>query len=86
MSPKDALRIGQRLILWTNDEKLSNIPSHHTMRKITYRVRKGDSLGRIARKFQVSIQNLKEWNHITSNKLRQGKVLRVYVDAATLTR
>tara|TARA_B100001094_G_C18191182_1_gene807359 strand:+ start:744 stop:2360 length:1617 start_codon:yes stop_codon:yes gene_type:complete len=86
MSPRDGLRIGQRLVLWTNDNSLSNVANHHTMRTITYKVRKGDSLARIARKFQVSIKNLKEWNHITSNNLKQGKVLRVYVDVATLTR
>ena len=86
MSPRDPLRIGQRLTLWTDDEQLSNVATHHTMRKITYRVKKGDSLARIARKFQVSIKNLKEWNHISSNTLKQGKTLRVYVDVTTLNR
>lgn len=42
-------------------------PTHHTK---TYRVQKGDYLGKIARKFKVSVSKLKKWNHLKSDFLR----------------
>jgi len=46
-------------------------------RRMKYRVRKGDSLYRIARRFGVRIQDLKKWNRLASNNLRPGQTLTV---------
>ncbi len=44
--------------------------------RTTYRVRKGDNLGRIARKFHVSVDKLYRWNNLSrKSKLRIGRVL-----------
>ncbi len=42
-----------------------------------YQVRKGDTLYSIARKFQISIDQLKSWNQLTSNVIRLGMRLRI---------
>lgn len=42
-----------------------------------YRVRRGDTLYSIARRFQVSVNNIKAWNSLRSNKIRVGQRLRV---------
>ena len=49
-------------------------------RKVRYRVRKGDSLYTIARKFSVSIRDLRRWNRV-GRYLRPGQRLTVYVKA-----
>lgn len=43
-----------------------------------YKVRKGESLGKIAKKFGVSITQLRKWNKLSSNKLIAGNVLIVH--------
>lgn len=47
---------------------------------VVYRVRKGDSFARIAKKHRVSVGKLKKWNRkVNPRKLRPGKTLRLYV-------
>ena len=41
-----------------------------------YKVRRGDCLGKIARKYGISIQRLKQLNNIKGNMIRPGQVLR----------
>ena len=45
----------------------------------TYKVKRGDTLGAIARKHHVTVANLMKWNNIKkANSLREGQVLRIY--------
>ena len=74
------LRIGQRLTIYPR--KVSNASNNkqrkavNTKGKSTYIVKSGDSLWVIAQKFPgVSVQNLKDWNDISSNKLKIGTTL-----------
>ena len=49
-------------------------------RKITYRVRRGDSLSRISHRFRVTVRQLRRWNGIKGNKyLQPGQELTLYV-------
>ena len=53
---------------------------------IHYTVRKGDSLFLISRKFNVSIDDLKEWNALKdASYIRPGQTLKLFVDIARLT-
>lgn len=45
---------------------------------ITYKVRKGDTLGKIAKKYKVSVKNLKKWNNLKNNTIKIGRVLKIY--------
>ena len=47
-------------------------------KRIRYRVRSGDYLGKIANKFGVRVSNLKKWNRMKSTKLKIGQRLTVY--------
>jgi membrane-bound lytic murein transglycosylase D len=44
---------------------------------LSYRVQKGETLASIARKHGVTIQDLKDWNHLKSGRIKRGQRLRV---------
>lgn len=44
----------------------------------TYVVRKGDTLGGIARKYGTTVTAIKNWNNLRSNTIRVGQRLRIY--------
>ena len=46
--------------------------------RITYRVKNGDYLGKIANKYRVSVGSIKKWNNMKSTKLRIGQRLVIY--------
>lgn len=82
------IRVGQRLTIYPRNAANVNISGSKpqtkaapkkpvdTKGKKTYTVQEGDSLWTIAQKFEgVSVDNLKEWNNITSNRLKIGMVL-----------
>ena len=45
--------------------------------KMYYRIRQGDTLGSIARKFHVTVSQLQKWNGLTNTNIYTGKNLRV---------
>ena len=47
--------------------------------KQIYKVRSGDVLGTIARKYRVRVSDLKKWNNLRSNLIRVGQRLRIWV-------
>ena len=42
-----------------------------------YKIQRGDNLGSIAKKFHVTVKQLKAWNGLTSDVIREGKTLKV---------
>jgi membrane-bound lytic murein transglycosylase D len=54
-------------------------PQSETKRRlVSYRVRKGDTLGGIADRFSVDSEDVRKWNHMKSNHVKRGMVLRIY--------
>ncbi len=49
-------------------------------KKIRYTVRKGDNIFKVAKKFEVGIDEIKEWNRIKKNSVYQGQKLIIYQD------
>lgn len=45
---------------------------------ITYKVKKGDTLGKIAARYHVTVNQLKKWNHLRSTNLSIGQKIRIY--------
>jgi membrane-bound lytic murein transglycosylase D len=45
---------------------------------VRYRVRKGDTLGGIADRFSVPTEDVRKWNHMSTNHVSRGTVLRIY--------
>ena len=44
----------------------------------TYTVKSGDYLGKIANKHNVSVKDLKKWNKLKNDKIREGQKLKIY--------
>jgi len=53
--------------------------------KTRYTVRSGDYLGKIARKFNVRVSQIKQWNGLRSNNLSIGQRLTIYPRNSTAT-
>ncbi len=52
---------------------------------VSYKVRKGDSLSRIAQRFSVSVPELKKWNKLPKKYLKPGQRIKLYVDVTEQT-
>ncbi|MDO6694793.1 LysM peptidoglycan-binding domain-containing protein [Aliiglaciecola sp. 3_MG-2023] len=80
MAPNDPLMPGKDLVIWLKQASESQ-RKDAVMRSLTYTVRKGDSLARIANKFKVNLVDLKRWNQDKLRKyLQPGQKIKVYVD------
>ena len=80
MAPTDTLRPGKKLVIWVNDVN-NQQRKNAVMRTLTYTVRNGDSLARIAGKFNVKISDLQKWNQSKLKKyLQPGQKLKIFVD------
>jgi membrane-bound lytic murein transglycosylase D len=49
--------------------------------KITYRVKRGDTLASIAQVFSTSVSALRRWNHLAGTRIRAGERLTIYTVA-----
>ncbi len=93
LSPRDTLRPGQKLIIRTSksissapDTKVATIapgtasPLAGIKNSISYKVRKGDSLARIAQRFKTTVTKLKKWNRLPGRYLQPGQRLKLYIN------
>lgn len=82
MAPGDTLKPGETLTLWTDQSQAqANSDRRSVVRKVHYRVRKGDSLARIASQFNLSIKDIQRWNTVSSSSyIHPGQSLTLYVD------
>jgi membrane-bound lytic murein transglycosylase D len=64
----------------TDDAKREKpLPRYFEMdKRIRYKVRSGDYLGKIANKFGVRVSAVKKWNNLRNNRLRVGQRLIIY--------
>jgi membrane-bound lytic murein transglycosylase D len=83
MAPTDPLKPGKELVIWVNQMSAKQ-DKNAVMRTITYTVRTGDSLARIAGKFNVQIADIQRWNQINPKKyLQPGQKLKIFVDVTS---
>ncbi len=86
MAPGDPLMPGKKLVIWSRTTQATMVAANSTrgkamVRKVGYRVRKGDSLARIASRFSVNVRDIASWNDLnTSRYLQPGQSLVLYVD------
>jgi membrane-bound lytic murein transglycosylase D len=84
MAIRDPLRKGQKLVIWTKQQPSSRTVGYrkpaNSVRPISYTVRSGDSLSRIADRYNVSVNDLHRWNSINGKYLQPGQRLKLYVD------
>src|SRR5947208_5648672 len=67
-----ALDAGEKLIIPATQ------PQSEKRRLVGYRVRKGDTLVAIADRFSVEPEDVRKWNHMKTNRVARGMVLRIY--------
>lgn len=91
MAPRDTLVPGQSIVIWSRKATASAQiiqvdikapPRREITQRIGYRVRRGDSLALISRKFNVTIDQLLNWNKKLNkgSYLQPGQQLTLYVD------
>lgn len=73
----------------TEIEKNNNIVSNNNVKTnknagVQYhKIRRGETLGLIAAKYGVSVNQLRDWNNISGNKIMAGKNLRIYSEGSS---
>lgn len=66
------------IVVAKEEKKVSTIKSINQQKRIVYRVKKGDSLYKIAEKHNISPEKIKEWNGLKNNKLKPGDRLYIF--------
>ena len=84
MGLRDPLREGQSIVIWTGSTP-TQAPSArgnaaNTKKSISYTVRNGDSLSYIAKRYNVSVNDLHRWNDIKGKYLQPGQRIKVHID------
>ncbi|CAM3228613.1 LysM peptidoglycan-binding domain-containing protein [Rhodothermus bifroesti] len=64
------IHAGQELVIYLSQPV--------TPERIVYRVRRGDTLSEIARRYNVSVTDLKRWNNLSGERIRAGQRLTLY--------
>ena len=87
MAPGDPLMPGKQLVVWSKAPSYASSASPRDkkmVRKVGYRVRRGDSLAAIANRFSVAVSDIASWNDLnTARYLQPGQSLVLYVDIRT---
>jgi len=77
------IKPGQQLLILKKGKASA---SGKRVRTVNYTVRNGDSLYRISKKFNVTINDLRRWNNLAKGKyLQPGQHLKLYVDVTQLS-
>lgn len=86
MGTTAVLNVGKELLIFAKNPELSYAGKQH-VRKLNYRVRKGESLSLIASKFNLTVQKIKSWNQALNFRkyIHPGDQLTLYVDVTALT-
>jgi membrane-bound lytic murein transglycosylase D len=78
------LSVGQKLVLYVPQAKAeakvepkAERSKPVKVKRTTYKVRRGDSLWLIAKRFKVSPAQIKKWNRLRSNRINPGDVLKI---------
>ncbi len=81
---KNRLKIGQVLTIPTSSAGSFSTyegyeePENYGYSKSTYKVRRGDTLGKIAKRKGTTISKLKKWNNLKSSTIRVGQKLKIW--------
>jgi membrane-bound lytic murein transglycosylase D len=85
IAPIDTLSVGQKLVVWTNKTaqvqrvSFTDSGAGQNLHALRYTVRKGDSLSRIADRFNIRVSDIKRWNTL-GKYLQPGQKIKLYVD------
>lgn len=66
------VQLGSKLALANNDQSEKEDALKTETKIVEYKVKKGDNIGSIAKKYNAAIDDLKEWNNLTDNNIKVG--------------
>ncbi|MBI4164370.1 MAG: LysM peptidoglycan-binding domain-containing protein, partial [Acidobacteria bacterium] len=84
LEPKTPLDPGSRLVLPLapgNEASLVRVRERGPRRPMRYKVKAGDTLERIADRFDVTAYQIRRWNRLSSSRLVAGRTLKIYVSS-----
>ncbi len=73
------LRVGQRICIPVKKKRVKKSSSKYYTKYIHYRVRRGDTLSEIAKKYGTSVRAIKKANRLKSDRIYVGQVLKIPV-------
>jgi len=76
------LKVGQTLVMQDTRKvasKKTSVASSDKKKSTQYKVKQGDSLYMVAKRFNVEMQHLKRWNPRAAHALKPGQMLTVYL-------
>ncbi len=77
----DNIRVGDKLKLKADGKTSTSSRSRdNEAAEQTHKVKKGETLGQIATKYGVTVDDLRKWNNIKGNNIAAGQNLKVYSD------
>ncbi|MCT8986730.1 lytic transglycosylase [Shewanella phaeophyticola] len=77
LKKQSTLSVGKNLVIYPNEVTANNSSKEKT---VNYRVQSGDSLARIATKYNVTVDELIEWNSLQKSKyIQPGQILKLIV-------
>lgn len=69
----------------TNNETATETPSSSNTSTTVYTIKSGDTLGKIAKQFGITIQQIKTWNNLNSDLIYVGQKLKVTASESQAT-
>lgn len=64
--------------IYMSPSVMKSIANNGTGETVVYKVKQGDNLGLIAKKYGVSVAKLKQWNRLKSDLIRPGQKIYIY--------
>jgi membrane-bound lytic murein transglycosylase D len=91
LSRREGIQAGQRLVLQPNLDQPARVkavdlsddsPPAKRPKRLTYRVKRGDTLWALSKNFNVPISEIRKWNGLSrTGTIRSGQRLVLYVNA-----
>lgn len=75
VSTDKSLLYGYKADTLLSQQVIKNIKDFGGETRIGYKVKSGDSLGKIAARYHVSVSQLMKWNHLKSTNIRVGQMI-----------
>jgi membrane-bound lytic murein transglycosylase D len=80
-APGDPIHPGERLVVWVDAARAGRGGPGERIQRVTYEVRRGDSLFAIARQFNLAVADIRRWNDLEAGApLQPGQRLELRVD------
>ena len=81
LSKREDVSAGQRLSIPIKVSKAVSVKGNKPDRNTRYRVQKGDTLASLAKKYEVSVSEIRKANHLQNDTLKVGQMLRIEKDS-----